>query len=149
MHVVLADLGHNQVTISSDVFPLGIANLAAYAQEKVRSSEDIRYTIVREPQALKDILDDGEPLTVIELVDEILTIMQKSSLEPIIMNEASNEIVNQYLDCSKAQKLLGWQPRFNRIDGLRETVAWYEDYIFGRDRGRQNVVENLISGRGI
>ncbi|HRJ90504.1 MAG TPA: radical SAM protein [Pyrinomonadaceae bacterium] len=61
MHVVLADLGHNQVTISSDVFPLGIANLAAYAQEKVRSSEDIRYTIVREPQALKDILDDGEP----------------------------------------------------------------------------------------
>jgi len=91
----------------------------------------------------------GEPLTVVELVDEILTIMEKSSLEPIIMNEASNEIVNQYLDCTKAQKLLGWQPRFNRVDGLRETVAWYEDYIFGRDRGHQNVVENSISGRGI
>ena len=61
MHVVLADLGHNQVTISSDVFPLGIANLAAYAQEKVQSTEDIQYTIVREPQALKELLDEGEP----------------------------------------------------------------------------------------
>jgi len=30
MHLYLADLGHNQVTISSDVYPLGVANLAAY-----------------------------------------------------------------------------------------------------------------------
>ena len=30
MRVYLADLGHNQVTVSSDVYPLGIANLATY-----------------------------------------------------------------------------------------------------------------------
>ncbi|MFQ5688691.1 MAG: hypothetical protein ACE5HQ_00275 [Gemmatimonadota bacterium] len=31
MRVFLADLGHNVLTISSDVYPLGIANLATYA----------------------------------------------------------------------------------------------------------------------
>lgn len=71
----------------------------------------------------------GEPLSVIELVDEILTIMDKKSLKPIILNEASNEIINQYLDCSKAQKLLGWQPEYNREEGLRETIKWYEQYL--------------------
>ncbi len=30
MRIYLADLGHNQVTISSDVYPLGVANLASY-----------------------------------------------------------------------------------------------------------------------
>ncbi|MGQ0542515.1 MAG: B12-binding domain-containing radical SAM protein [Blastocatellia bacterium] len=61
MRVVLADLGHNQVTMSSDVFPLGVANLAAYAQAHVHSPEAIDYTIVREPQDLKKILDNGAP----------------------------------------------------------------------------------------
>ena len=71
----------------------------------------------------------GEPLTVIELVDEILSVMGKTSLEPIILNEANNEIVNQYLDCSKAKKILGWQPRYSRKDGLQRTINWYEQYL--------------------
>lgn len=71
----------------------------------------------------------GEPLTVIELVDEILEVMNKTSLEPIILNQASNEIVNQYLDCSKAQNLLGWKPEYDRREGLRQTVDWYRQYL--------------------
>jgi CDP-glucose 4,6-dehydratase len=82
----------------------------------------------------------GEPLSVLELVDEILTIMDKKSLEPIILNEASNEIVNQYLDCSKAQKLLGWQPRYGRKEGLRQTIDWYDQYLSSsRQLGRASV----------
>jgi radical SAM superfamily enzyme YgiQ (UPF0313 family) len=61
MRIVLADLGHNQVTISSDVYPLGVANLAAYAQAHVHSREKIEFSIVREPQDLKKILDNGAP----------------------------------------------------------------------------------------
>ncbi len=71
----------------------------------------------------------GEPLSVLELVDEILTIMGKTSLEPVILNEASNEIINQFLDCTKAQKLLGWQPQYDREEGLRQTIKWYEQYL--------------------
>lgn len=71
----------------------------------------------------------GEPLSVLELVDEILTIMGKQSLKPVILNQASNEIINQFLDCTKAQKLLGWKPLYDREAGLRETIKWYEGYL--------------------
>lgn len=71
----------------------------------------------------------GEPLSVVELVDEILAIMDRKDLVPLILNEASNEIVNQYLDCSKAQALLGWRPRYGRAEGLRRTIDWYRKYL--------------------
>lgn len=74
----------------------------------------------------------GEPLTVIELVNEILEVMGKPYLEPVILNEASNEILNQYLDCSKAQRLLNWRPQYSRQEGLRRTIAWYEEYSESR-----------------
>ena len=61
MRIVLADLGHNQVTVSSDVFPLGVANLAAYAREYVDAREPLEFTILREPQELKGILDSSPP----------------------------------------------------------------------------------------
>lgn len=71
----------------------------------------------------------GEPVTVLELVDEILALMGKSDLEPKILNEASNEILNQYLDCSKAQKALDWKPNYDRKSGLLETIKWYEEFM--------------------
>lgn len=61
MQIVLADLGHNAVTVSSDVYPLGVANLAAYAQAYVSSAESLDFTIVREPQDLKRRLDKNPP----------------------------------------------------------------------------------------
>jgi radical SAM superfamily enzyme YgiQ (UPF0313 family) len=61
MHIVLADLGHNQVTVSSDVYPLGVANLAAYAQAYVMTKEPLDIRIVREPQDLKKILETAPP----------------------------------------------------------------------------------------
>jgi CDP-glucose 4,6-dehydratase len=75
----------------------------------------------------------GEPLTVLELVEEILSIMGKTSLRPVILNEASNEIEHQYLDCSKAKSALGWEPRYDREDGLRRTIQWYENYFSSND----------------
>ncbi|MCO6509338.1 MAG: GDP-mannose 4,6-dehydratase [Aridibacter famidurans] len=71
----------------------------------------------------------GEPVTVLELVDEILSVMDRTDLEPLILNEASNEIREQYLDCSKAQKLLDWKPNYERREGLRLTVEWYKQYL--------------------
>ena len=74
----------------------------------------------------------GEPLTVLELVNEILQVMGKSYLQPRILNEASNEILYQYLDCSKAQRLLNWTPQYSKSEGLRRTIAWYEEYLESR-----------------
>jgi len=61
MRVYLADLGHNQVTISSDVYPLGVANLATYLTAYLKGDRRPEVRIFREPQDLKAALDAERP----------------------------------------------------------------------------------------
>lgn len=70
-----------------------------------------------------------EPKSVIEIVDAILASLGKTSLQPRILNEASHEIPEQYLDCTKAQERMGWKPRFELEAGLERTVAWYREFL--------------------
>jgi CDP-glucose 4,6-dehydratase len=71
----------------------------------------------------------GAPVSVLELVQTILTVMGKTSLHPIVLNEANHEIYKQFLDCSKARTLLNWHPMYSREEGLRETIAWYQKHL--------------------
>ncbi len=68
------------------------------------------------------------PLSVLEVVDVLLGLMGRD-LEPTILNEATREIRAQYLDCSKAKRILGWEPHHTLEDGLRETISWYEEWL--------------------
>ena len=61
MRVYLADLGHNQVTISSDTYPLGVANLATYLAAYLKSDTKLDVRIFREPQDLKAAIDAAAP----------------------------------------------------------------------------------------
>src|SRR5262245_57293810 len=61
MKIYLADLGHNQLTLSSDVYPLGVANLTTYVQAYMSVSEPLRITLFREPQELKAAIDEAPP----------------------------------------------------------------------------------------
>jgi CDP-glucose 4,6-dehydratase len=49
-----------------------------------------------------------------------------------ITDLAKHEIKYQYLCADKARKMLGWSPAYKLEDGLRETIAWYRDYLAGR-----------------
>lgn len=69
------------------------------------------------------------PLSVLELVERLLKVMGKSNLKPVILNEASHEIPRQYLDCSKAKRMLNWSSKHSLEEGLRQTVAWYRDFL--------------------
>jgi len=66
-----------------------------------------------------------QPLSVIDIVERLLRVVGRSDLEPQILNQASNEIRDQYLDAGRAKKVLGWTPRIGLDDGLARTVAWY------------------------
>jgi CDP-glucose 4,6-dehydratase len=68
------------------------------------------------------------PLTALELVREVLRVTG-SGLEPVVRNEASNEIVRQHLSAAKARAELGWAPLFDLTEGLRRTVAWYRRFL--------------------
>lgn len=67
-------------------------------------------------------------LNVIGLVELILKLLP-SSLEPVVLNEASNEIRHQYLSAAKARRILGWRPLFEMEEGLRRTIHWYSKYL--------------------
>jgi len=69
------------------------------------------------------------PLTVLELVEALLTALGRPDLRPMIQNTARAEIRDQYLDARKASEVLGWKPRFTLGQGLEETVAWYRAFL--------------------
>jgi CDP-glucose 4,6-dehydratase len=69
------------------------------------------------------------PVSVLDLVQKILGLMEKTRLTPKILNEASHEIREQYLDCTKARTMLAWEPKYTLEEGLLDTIAWYRDYL--------------------
>lgn len=66
---------------------------------------------------------------VLDVVFDVLGLMEKSHLEPVVLDEASGEIPCQVLDCSKARNVLGWQPRVGFKEGLVRTIEWYTGYL--------------------
>ena len=72
---------------------------------------------------------NGEPLTVMDVVDRILRSMGQTALKPVILNEATAEIPAQYLDCTKARRILNWAPGYSFEAGLAETIPWYRGQL--------------------
>ena len=68
-------------------------------------------------------------IPVLGIVQEVLRLMDRQDLSPVILNEARGEIKHQYLSAEKARKVLGWQPSFSLEDGLKKTIAWYVDHF--------------------
>jgi CDP-glucose 4,6-dehydratase len=69
------------------------------------------------------------PVSVLDVVERILRLMGQESLVPRILNLAHNEIPRQYLDCSKAKRVLGWSPQWEFDEALRETIDWYQAHL--------------------
>jgi len=70
-----------------------------------------------------------QPLSVLEVVAQVLAALGRSDIKPVVLGEAQHEILRQYLDCTKAHTRLGWQPTYAFDEGLRETIAWYREYL--------------------
>jgi CDP-glucose 4,6-dehydratase len=68
-------------------------------------------------------------ISVLDLTKKILHIMGRDDLQPVILNEAKNEIKHQYLSAKKAHSLLEWKPKYELDDALKETVAWYKKFF--------------------
>jgi CDP-glucose 4,6-dehydratase len=70
----------------------------------------------------------GTPLSVMELVERIRTLMAVN-LEPKILDQAVNEIREQRVDAGKARRELGWTPRHSLDAALSKTIEWYREYL--------------------
>ena len=74
-------------------------------------------------------------LSVLEVVQEIEKILE-AKIPYKILNIAKNEIPKQYLDWSKAKRLLAWQPKYTFADAIRESFEWYKEN-YGKDFGKE------------
>ena len=95
----------------------------------------LAYLHLAEQMDRKEILGEGFnfsnelQITVLDLVRKILVLMNKTDLEPVILNRAINEIKHQYLSAEKARKFLNWHPEYTLEKGLEETIKWYDDFL--------------------
>ncbi|MCG3204373.1 MAG: CDP-glucose 4,6-dehydratase [Elusimicrobia bacterium] len=69
-----------------------------------------------------------KPLTVLQIVGLVSRLME-SPLKPRILNQATNEIIDQHLSSRKAKAVLGWKPLFNLEKGLLNTIEWYRTHF--------------------
>lgn len=66
--------------------------------------------------------------SVIETVKRIGKILD-AKINYKILNIAKNEISKQYLDWTKAKRELGWRPKTNFEEGIKESFKWYKKYF--------------------
>jgi len=72
------------------------------------------------------------PTTALEIVETIVSLSDCPDLEPIILDQAHNEIPDQFLASGKAHQVLGWQPRHTLREGLKKTFEWYRSFLATR-----------------
>ena len=68
-------------------------------------------------------------ISVLELTNKILNIMGRTDMKPIVLNQAEHEIKHQYLSARKAREMLGWKPKYDLDDALKETIEWYTEFL--------------------
>lgn len=71
---------------------------------------------------------DDNPLTVKEIVKKIYDLVRKQPRFRIL-NKGKYEIKHQYLDSSKAKKIIKWRSKFTLEEGLRKTINWYRNHF--------------------
>jgi len=70
----------------------------------------------------------GSPSRVIDVVELVCELMGWTDGITII-DDAKKEIVDQYLDCTKARETLGWEATYNIREGLTRTIPWYREHL--------------------
>jgi CDP-glucose 4,6-dehydratase len=70
-----------------------------------------------------------KPTSAMEMVQAIVAVSDRPDLEPVVLNDAPNEIPAQYMDSNKARQLLGWTPHHSFAEGLQETFDWYREFL--------------------
>lgn len=99
--------------------------------------QDIARAYMRLGECLDDEQVHGEafnfstekPMTVLELIRVIQQLMGCAHIEPDIRNCAEGEIRHQHLSAQKAKKVLGWEPAYDLVAGISETIAWYREFL--------------------
>ena len=73
----------------------------------------------------------GQPVSVLEVVEQIISATGREDIKPQIPGQASAEIQDQYLATDQARDILDWAAATSLADGLALTTDWYRQYLQG------------------
>lgn len=83
-----------------------------------------------------------ERVTVLEIVERVLSVMDRNDLSPEVLGQASAEIPEQYLCAEKARSMLGWQPRWSLDEALLHTIDWYREFFAAEETHRFDITKH-------
>jgi len=72
----------------------------------------------------------GDDIAIGKLAEDIVRLMGAEAdivEDPQRLRPKDSEVMRLVCDASKLRERTGWQPRYTRDEGLRETIAWYRD----------------------
>ena len=73
----------------------------------------------------------GKEISIIDLANKIIDLCdKKGSINPVHIEPRIGEVKRLIADVTKAKKILGWIPKYNLEDGLKEFIQWYKNYGF-------------------
>jgi CDP-glucose 4,6-dehydratase len=102
-----------------------------YVQDAVDAYLRVAESLAARPSLAGEAFNFGLDVkpTVLKLATQILELMGRVDLEPIVQNQANSESPEQYLSSEKARRMLSWTPRYTLAEGLEETIDWYRNYF--------------------
>ncbi len=80
----------------------------------------------------------GRGYSVLEIVETVLQ-QGGSRLRPRILGQNKGEIQRQWLASDKARRVLGWRPEVDLDGGIERSIAWYRDYLFGKEETAETI----------
>jgi len=71
----------------------------------------------------------GKEIRIVDLANEIIRLCDKEGkIKPVHVEARPGEVQRLIAKISKAEELLGWEPKHKLEDGLREFIDWYTNY---------------------
>jgi len=98
-----------------------------YVRDAVEAYLTLAETMADAPELRGDAFNFSMEVryTVLEIVEQVLQLMRRPDLRPIVQNIATGEIREQYMVADKARRVLGWSPTYTMTEALQQTIEWY------------------------
>jgi CDP-glucose 4,6-dehydratase len=112
-----------------------------YVEDAVRAYMTVAECLADDPSIAGEAFNFSleVKLTVLDVVDSVLRVMEREDLSPLVQNTVSNEIREQYMVSRKAREWLRWSPTYGMEEGLVRTVAWYHRYFNSFEHATQKL----------
>jgi dTDP-glucose 4,6-dehydratase len=90
--------------------------------------------VAEEEKSIGEVINIGSgfEISVGDLAEKIVKLSKskaKIETDKKRIRPKDSEVERLWADCTKARKLLGWQPQMKLDDGLKRTITWISDHI--------------------